>query len=157
LHKQPLSRFIGTEREMNKYLAGHNRGDKMIDLTSTITFGGAGQAGWRLLSGDGGYTQVGYDRERQELFIDRTNSGEDGFSKDFPARISAPLPLANPGQLQIRILVDRSSIEVFAEHGRLVMTELVFPKQNSRKISVFSEGGRLGGVSIRIWTVASIW
>jgi hypothetical protein len=37
------------------------------------------------------------------------------------------------------------------------MTELVFPKQNSRKIAVYSEGGKLGGVSIRIWTVASIW
>jgi sucrose-6-phosphate hydrolase SacC (GH32 family) len=53
--------------------------------------------------------------------------------------------------------VDRSSIEVFAEHGRVVMTELVFPKQNSRKISVYSEGGRLGGVSLRVWNVSSIW
>jgi fructan beta-fructosidase len=142
---------------VNKHLAGHNRGDKMIDLTSTITFGGAKEAGLRLLSGDGSYTLVGYDREHQELFIDRTNSGETGFSKDFPARISAPLSLANPGQLQVRILVDRSSIEVFAEHGRLVMTELVFPKQNSRRIAVYSEGGKLGGVSVRIWTLASIW
>ncbi len=86
-----------------------------------------------------------------------TNSGETEFSKDFPARISAPLTLTRQGQLQLRILVDRSSIEVFAEHGLLTMTELVFPKQNGRRISVYSEGGKLGGVSVRIWTVASIW
>jgi len=157
LHAHPFTRLIGTEKEVNKHLNGHTRGDKMVDLTATITLGSAKRAGWRLLSGDGSYTQVGYDRERQELFIDRTNSGETGFSEDFPGRVSAPLTLTRPGQLQLRILVDRSSIEVFAEHGRLAMTELVFPKQNGRRIAVYSEDGRLSGVSLRIWTVASIW
>lgn len=157
LHTSPLTRLIGTEKEVNKRLARRNHGDKMVDLTSTITLGGAKVAGLRLLSGDGSYTLVGHNRERRELFVDRTNSGETGFSKDFPARVSAPLTLSNPGQLQIRILVDRSSIEVFAEHGRLVMTELVFPRQNGRRIAVYSEGGALGGVSLRIWSVASIW
>jgi sucrose-6-phosphate hydrolase SacC (GH32 family) len=157
LHTPPFTRLIGTEKEVNKRLARRNRGDKMVDLTSTLTLGGAKEAGLRLLSGDGAYTLVGYDRERRELFVDRTNSGEIGFSPDFPARVSAPLTLSNPAQLQIRILVDRSSIEVFAEHGRLVMTELVFPKQNGRRIAVYSEGGELGGVSLRIWTVASVW
>jgi hypothetical protein len=37
------------------------------------------------------------------------------------------------------------------------MTELVFPKQNGRRIAVYSEGGELVGVSLRIWTVASVW
>ena len=157
LHKPPFTRFIGTEKEVNKHLNGHTRGDKMVDLTATITLGSAKQAGLRLLSGDGSSTQVGYDREREELFIDRSDSGETGFSKDFPARISAPLQLTRQGLLQLRILVDRSSIEVFAEHGRVVMTELVFPKQNGKRISVFSENGKLGGVSVRVWTVASIW
>jgi fructan beta-fructosidase len=157
LHKQPFTRLIGTEKEVNKYLAGHNRGDKMVDINSTITLGDARKAGLRLLSGDGSYTEVGYDLERQELFVDRTNSGETGFSQDFPARVSAPLRLTNQGQLQVRILVDRSSIEIFAEHGRLVMTELVFPKQNGRRIAVYSEGGKPGGFSLRIWSVASIW
>ena len=157
LHKQPFTRLIGTEKEVNKYLAGHNRGDKMVDINSTITLGDARKAGLRLLSGDGSYTEVGYDLERQELFVDRTNSGETGFSQDFPARVSAPLQLTNPAQMQVRILVDRNSIEVFAEHGRLVMTELVFPKPNGRRIAVYSEGGKPGGFSLRIWTVASIW
>jgi sucrose-6-phosphate hydrolase SacC (GH32 family) len=158
LHKTPVRRLIGTENEVNKHLNGHARGgDKMIDLTSTITLGTAKLAGWRLLSGDGSYTQAGYDREREELFIDRSNSGETDFSPEFPARVSAPLKLAHPGQVQLRILVDRSSIEVFAEHGRVVMTELIFPKQNGRHIAVYSDGGKLGGVSVRIWALSSIW
>jgi hypothetical protein len=37
------------------------------------------------------------------------------------------------------------------------MTELIFPKPNGRRIAVFSEGGKLGGVSVRVWTLASIW
>jgi levanase len=157
LHTPPFTRFIGTEKEVNKHLNGKTRNDKMVDLTATITLGSAKVAGWRLLSGDGSYTLVGYDRERQELFLDRSNSGETDFSQDFPARISAPLELTRQGQLQLRILVDRSSIEVFAEHGRVVMTELIFPKPNGRRIAVYSEGGKLGGVSVRIWTLASIW
>jgi len=157
LHRKPLTRLIGTEEEVNKHLRGHVRGEKMVDLNSTFTLGGATEAGWRVLSGDGCYTLVGYDRERGELFIDRSNSGETGFSPDFPARISAPLALTRPGQVQIRILVDRSSVEVFAEHGRLVMTDLVFPRQNGRRIAAYSKGGRLSGVSLRIWTVSSIW
>jgi len=157
LHRAPVTRLIGTEREVNKRLTGKPPDDKMLDLTSTFTLGSAKKAGWRLLAGDGSYTEVGYDRERGELFIDRANSGETGFSKDFPARIVAPLTLTRPDQVQLRILVDRSSVEVFAEHGSLVMTALVFPGPNGRRLYVYSDGGKLGGVSLRLWRLASAW
>ena len=60
---------------------------------STVQLGNAKEVGWRLMAADGTFTLVGYDREKQQFFVDRTHSGNTGFSKDFPARTTAPLHL----------------------------------------------------------------
>ena len=60
----------------------------------------------------------------------------------------APL-VARRGRVRLRILVDRSSVEVFAGHR--VITDQVFPSVSSRAVRLFAEGGpvRLEGLTIR--------
>ena len=127
-----------------------------FEFESTTPLGKAREAGWKLLASDGTYTLVGFDRQKQQLFVDRTHSGEIGFSKDFPARTAAPLRLAG-SELQLHVLVDRSSVEVFAADGRLAMTNLVFPPPAARGIQFYSEGGKTGVVKAELWTLGSIW
>ncbi|HEY7302659.1 MAG TPA: glycoside hydrolase family 32 protein, partial [Bryobacteraceae bacterium] len=85
-------------------------------LRSEMHLGSAQEVGWRLLADASNYTLVGYDRRNGKLFVDRTRSGFTSFSKDFPSRIEAPLKLAGD-VLQLDILVDRCSVEVFADGG----------------------------------------
>jgi len=125
-----------------------------FELSSTIEVGTAQEAGWRLLAMDGTTTIIGYDRRRGSVFVDRTHSGVTGFSKEFPVRTEAPLAI-NSGVLNLDVLVDRCSVEVFAEGGRIAMTNLVFPDAGAKGIVAYANGGDAGLVSANVWRLKS--
>ncbi|MBC7921466.1 MAG: GH32 C-terminal domain-containing protein, partial [Ferruginibacter sp.] len=91
----------------------------------------------------------------QQLFIDRTASGKTNFQAGFPGRHVAPLPIRD-GQLNLQILLDVSSVEVFANGGRTVMTDLFFPNGDFTKIEISSQGPATLKES-RIYPLESIW
>ncbi len=126
-----------------------------FELRATVLLGAAEEVGWKLMSSDGAATIVGYDRKRHELFVDRTNSGVVDFSRDFPARTAVPLSTGD--SVQLDILVDRSSVEVFAENGRVSITNLIFPLTGSHTVEFYSRGGAAGSISADAWGVDSIW
>src|SRR5262249_39491810 len=76
------------------------------ELRATIAMGDAQEAGWKLREDGTRFTVVGYDRQAQRLFVDRTRSGDSTFSKDFPVRVSSPLAVEK-GTLQLTVLVDQ--------------------------------------------------
>ncbi|WP_438876541.1 GH32 C-terminal domain-containing protein, partial [Bacillus cereus group sp. BC55] len=51
------------------------------------------------------------------------------------------LPLEH-GQLRLEIVVDRGSVEVFANGGRVALTDLIFPPRDADRVAVFAEHGR---------------
>jgi len=110
-----------------------------FELTSTMALGTAQEVGWRILEENGTATVIGYDRTKGSLFIDRSHSGLMNFSPDFPSRMEAPLTLKD--SLKLQLLVDRSSIELFADDGRIAMTSLVFPLSNANGIKAYAIGG----------------
>ncbi len=126
-------------------------------FTATMDPRGAKKAGWRLLSGNGAYSEVGYDAVRKEVFVDRAHTGATTFSKDFAARTAAPFA-APPGPLTFDVLVDRNSIEVFTAGGGIAITNLMFTPPTVR-ISFFSEGGGAPAKPLRLdsWSLRSIW
>jgi sucrose-6-phosphate hydrolase SacC (GH32 family) len=131
-------------------------GSDTLDLDSTIPLGNAKEVGWKLLTGDNTVTMIGYDGAQQMLFVDRSHSGDTSFSKDFAVRTTAPLRIQG-NQLRLRILIDHCSLEVFAEDGRIAMTNLVFPPQGGRSIQFFSTGGQAGPPVTERWSLNSIW
>lgn len=84
-----------------------------------------------------------------QLFVDRTNSGQIDFHKGFGAIHSVDVNGITPKKVQV--FVDASSIEVFINNGELVMTELVFPKSPYTRVE--SEGV----IDVSTQSVASIW
>jgi fructan beta-fructosidase len=98
---------------------------------------------------------VGYDQEKRRLIVDRTHSGITNFSPDFPARITAPLEVGE--ELKLHLLVDHSSVEVFAMDGRVAMTNLIFPEGGIRKVESYSQEGQSGLVHIVGRPLRSIW
>ena len=74
-----------------------------------------------------------YDAARQTFSMDRTKSGDVSFSADFPCVTEAP----TYGTVkQVRIFIDRCSIEVFDAEGKMAMTNLVFPTEPYNNIKV---------------------
>lgn len=74
-----------------------------------------------------------YDAKAKTFSMDRTNSGKMDFSTDFPAITEAP----TFGKIsQLRIFIDKSSIEVFDAEGKMAMTNLVFPNKPYNKVTI---------------------
>ncbi len=127
-----------------------------FEFTSTVPMGTAQEAGWKLLAKDGTYTTIGYDRARGTLFVDRTHSGNVGFNKDFPGRTEAPLKLIG-NAFRLHAIVDRNSLEVFADDGRVTMTNLVFAPSEANSLEFYAKGGKAGVVSGSLWKLKSAW
>jgi len=131
--------------------AGHT-----YELHANVLLGNAEEVGWKLLSGDGKYLLVSYNRTRRQLFVDRTHANGPAFSKEFPAITAAPLTPAGDS-LSFHIFVDRSSVEVFGDNGRVTLTNLVFPAAEANGISFYAKGGQAGPVTLDAWKLRSIW
>ena len=102
------------------------------------------------------FTTIGYDARKHELYVDRTHSGNTGFSADFPARTAAPLA-AGGEPLELTILVDRSTLEVFAQGGRVAISTLIYPPEGPLTLEFFSPSGRQGRIAVERWNLASTW
>lgn len=90
------------------------------------------------LSNDNGEKVVMlYDAKAETFSMDRTKSGKVDFSKDFAAVTKAP----TYGKIsQLRIFIDKSSIEALDADGKMSMTNLVFPSKPYNKVTVKGKG-----------------
>ncbi len=93
-----------------------------------------------------------YNSEAHTLSFDRTQSGIVDFSESFPAVTTAPTFEAD-GHLSLRIFVDRSSMEVFGNGGRCVMTNLVFPTKPYTSLSISAQGGNARISNLKIYGI----
>ena len=78
-----------------------------------------------------------YDGQQQTFTMERVKSGDVSFSEAFPAVTVAPTFGAIK---QLRIFIDRCSIEVFDAEGKMAMTNLVFPSESYNTLKV--KGGK---------------
>jgi fructan beta-fructosidase len=124
------------------------------EILATLRPGDSSETGLLLRVGGRERTVVGYDVASRRLFIDRTHSGATGFSDRFPGRQFAPFELDH-GELKLHILLDRSSIELFAGDGELVMTEQIFPAPTSVGLHAYARGGTASLASIDLWDLKS--
>ena len=92
-----------------------------------------GDAQITLRNAKGERVVMTYDDAEETFDMDRRRSGNISFSDAFPVVTSSP----TYGKIrQLRIFVDRSSIEAFDSEGKMVMTNLVFPNEPYDKIIV---------------------
>ncbi|MYK12345.1 MAG: hypothetical protein F4041_22270 [Acidobacteriia bacterium] len=127
-----------------------------LELQLVLTPGGAKDVGIRLLEGAGEETLVGFTAAPEEVYIDRSKSGRVDFHESFAGRHSARLEPVE-GQVRLRILLDRSVVEVFAGEGEVAITDRVFPSPSSTGLSLFEEGGSARVVSLDAWQLKSVW
>ena len=78
---------------------------------------------------------IGYDKAADQYYIDRTLSGKTSFNKNFSGRFTAPRLTKNKSS-DLILVVDDSSVEVFADNGLTVMTAIFFPIDPYSYISI---------------------
>jgi fructan beta-fructosidase len=135
--------------------AGNRPKGSSFEIQTALEIEGAAEAGWKLKGKDGSYTLIGYDSRKEGVFLDRTHSGLVTFNEHFPTRTAAPLPRPN-GVLAFHIIVDRNSIEVFADDGRIAITNLVFPTAQPTAFQFYSEGNARA-LPATIWPLKTVW
>lgn len=111
-------------------------------ITVTVTPRRAARAGLIVRgSADGSVgTRIVYDTAKRTLTLDRSRSGATDFAGTFSREHIVDLPLEH-GQLRLEIVVDRGSVEVFANGGRVALTDLIFPPPDADRVAVFAEHG----------------
>ncbi|MCM1347864.1 MAG: GH32 C-terminal domain-containing protein [Firmicutes bacterium] len=113
---------------------------------STVTLTFANKAGENVT--------LTYRPGENTLEFDRRKSGIVDFSNEFPAVTTAPT-FSKDGKLSLRIFVDTSSMEVFANNGRSVMTNLVFPTTPYTTLSVNATGGQAKIKDLKIYSLSA--
>jgi sucrose-6-phosphate hydrolase SacC (GH32 family) len=110
-----------------------------------------------VLKGASDQTLVGYDAAKAQIYVDRSACAEAHFNQAFPSRTTTALHLAPGEPLRLQIFVDRSSVELFAQDGKVAITNLVYPKSDSTAIVLQAADGALGKIAVDIWKLNSIW
>lgn len=115
----------------------------------------AEEFGLKVAVGEEEKTVVTYNVEKEELSVDRTNSGYHDFSDIFPAISTGPLK-NRANTTRLRIFVDKCSIEVFGNDGEMVITSKIYPDPKSVGIEFFSKNGKVRIRSLEMWDLDSI-
>ena len=99
-------------------------------------------AGFRIALGSdaGDQLEIGYDAKQKEYFIDRRRAGESSFAPGFAGRFTAPRVGTAPTG-DITLVVDATSVELFADGGLTAMTALSFPRAPYSELRLRAEAG----------------
>ncbi len=126
--------------------------DGVCEIIMNIEPGKAGSLSLTFSNDKGEKSVMTYAPNYETLSFDRRESGIVDFSQDFPAVTTTPV-FNGGGTLPVRIFVDRASIEVFANDGKGVMTNLVFPTEPYNKLTVNTDGASAKIKNLKIFTI----
>ncbi|WGM21991.1 glycoside hydrolase family 32 protein [Paenarthrobacter sp. OM7] len=86
--------------------------------------------------------RISYAKESRTLKVDRSEAGTSNFSEKFsPFHEVSLQPSGNDRTVRLTILLDASSVEVFAGSGAAVISDTFFPDWDNTGSSAFSLGG----------------
>jgi sucrose-6-phosphate hydrolase SacC (GH32 family) len=148
---KPLLTLDEANRQLREGTA--NRTQFQIDVA--FQRGTAKHFGLRVFTGAKNYTEIGVSVPDSYLYIDRTHSGTTSFSKSFPGRQDAPMDISQ--ELRLNVLLDRSSVEVFANDGLATLADRVYPAPGDNGISFFADGEQPKIRSLKMWQIRSVW
>jgi fructan beta-fructosidase len=100
---------------------------------------------------------IGYRKKDNLYFIDRTKSGIVTFKPEFIKPITAPRFANNNAYSNFKLIVDASSIELFADDGLSNMTSVFFPKKSFDRLDIKPSQQSITIKDFTITELKSIW
>ncbi len=116
----------------------------------------SGEIRIELFNGRGDVLFLGYSVALNEYFIDRLTTGKRNFHKAFAGRHTAPCYYSND-KVKMHLFIDHASIELFADDGKTVMTEIFFIEEPFTDAMLHIEVAPLRILRGRIFSLQSIW
>ena len=125
-----------------------------IEMTIDLAASTAERAGLKIhATEDGAYTYVAYDGQIGRVVVDRQAmaNGDRGYR-------AAPLTDAElaSGKLDLRVFVDRGSVEVYVNGGHQVLSSYSYASEGPRAIKLVAESGSLKVDSLKLHHMKSI-
>lgn len=99
------------------------------------------------------FVAVGYNATTNEVYIDRKKSGITNCGNGFATANQVGRLSNDESAHQATILVDRSSIELFINGGRMVLTDLAYPSQPYNQLELSPEGGLLNVNQLKVTAI----
>jgi fructan beta-fructosidase len=78
----------------------------------------------------------GINKKDKCFYIDRKNVSQTTFSDDFAKKISKAPITSDFNSIDVRVIIDKTSIEVFYDNGKTVMTEIYFSDKPMDSFSI---------------------
>lgn len=129
---------------------------RTLEIIAEIQPGSAERWGLTVQRGENAGTRIVYNPARSSLLISRSATTSTGNIPNFTTPFGAPLEL-NGAPLRLRIFVDESSVEVFAQDGLISMTAQTFVDPAANGLSFFADNGDITVNHLEIYALASIW
>ena len=85
---------------------------------------------------------VGYQSDNNQFYVDRQESGKVDFSPEFAGVHYAPR-LSQNKTITMHMLIDNASVELFADDGETVMTEIFFPNEDFNQMELIVDKGEV--------------
>ena len=131
------------------------------ELALEITTGKAEIMGFSLFNDKGEKVDIYFNLPEKRLVMDRTKSGIVDFGKNsVPHEIEAHdrrkttsinyiddfalatwAPIKKENKYALDIFIDKCSVEIFLNGGKIAMTNLVFPSEPYNRMCFYSKGG----------------
>ena len=125
----------------------------LVDLKKTT----ANSFGLKLQNDLGEHVSIKFDKGAGKMFVDRTNSRKDKFSEAFYKNVhAAPIDFGKE-KMDIRLIIDAASIEIFIDNGALNFTSIFFPSEKFNNISLLANDGVFSLDKAEIYPLKSIW
>ncbi len=111
------------------------KGD-LLDVTAELVPGTAAEIGFNLRG-----VNIKYETARQELSC-----------KDKSAALQA-----TDGKIRLRVMVDRTSVDIFGNDGLVYMPMGVIVPEGNRSLEVYAKGGTAKIMSLQVYALKSAW
>ncbi len=128
-----------------------------LSLDISLQASSNGRFGLQLSNENGETYRIGFDGDTNQFFSDRTKARSQTFSEKFADAVSYAPRILQDSTIKMHFFIDESSIELFADDGATVMTELFFPTEAFTTLSLFADkkGTRL--TSGQAYQLSGIW
>ncbi|MFW5950270.1 MAG: glycoside hydrolase family 32 protein [archaeon] len=121
-------------------LAGTNAAGRALVIEARIRTDDAEEIGFRVRESASEQTKIAYHAGLEGLLFDRGSAGAFFDADTFGRSYASLSPLADD-TIELQILLDTTSVEIFANDGQMAMSNLIFPDPESTGVSAYVKGG----------------
>ena len=126
-------------KESHNLLLPQTENPGAYELTFEAEMTSADVFGFHLFNDVGESIQVFINQAENRIYLDRNKSGKGKTLKTFPTMTYAPT--WGEKKVNLHLFVDKSSVELFLNGGKSVITDLIFPSEPYNRINFYSKGG----------------